>query len=356
MTGSKKAFAGKYLGQYLRFVTLIFAFGANASYGSALGDFGCGGPQRAINRADFNHDDLTAALAFDFAAGDFQSIIMAADIWKERKCLLPDGESQAEYLLSGFSLYFRGAQGWEVSRKQLDKFKSAYPGSAVPYLAEARYWSDYANSARGFGYASTVTSNGWKLFNERLQKSNEILQAIKKEAADWPQWYWQEIRVQALLGEGKDPIDKTFNEGIEKFPNELAIYTERAYYLEPRWGGSWGEADKIALLALGKVRREPSDATYARMYWSRGDLLPVQSALFSESGASWPRMRNGFIELLKKYPTSTRISNAFLSYSCMAGDRNTYLKYRNSFPMLDASGWRDQEDRARCDAAFGFRK
>lgn len=332
------------------FVALVLSVVSASASSSTMSGFGCGGSSLEF---DVDYKQLGNSIANDFYSEDFKSIIDAASLWKAKNCHLRNGQLAIYYWLSGFTTYFRAMKNWEDSLAKIQRFKAVYPDSVLPRLAEARYWSDYANNARGFGSASTVTSEGWKLFAVRLEKSEKILLEIRTAGANWPQWYWQMIRVQSLLERDEDEIRKVYLEGARRFPDALAIYTEMSYYFEPRWGGSWEAVDGVVSFAAKNARREDADATYARMYMQTADLMPSGANLFSETMASWPRMRRGFVSLLKLYPESTLIRNEFLAYSCLAGDKATYASYRDKFEKLDERAWQSDRTRDQCDTAMG---
>lgn len=330
-------------------VALLLGFSTNAASGGYLSIVGCNGPEGYP--WDFDHDELSEAIVEDIKASDFKSLIDAASSWEKQGCLLKSGEPRINYWLSGFSRSF-SRLGWGNSLEKIEKFKAVYPDSPLPLLAEARYWSDYANNARGSGYARTVTPEGWRLFKERLEKSESLMESIHSSAKDWPQWYWQMIRVQSLLQRPQETINQTFLEGVKNHPNALPIYTEMAYFLEPKWGGSWSAVDKIAALATQHISRESPNVTYTRVYWATGGLSSPQ-ALLSDTKVSWTKMRQGFIELLNLYPDSSYIGNNFLVYACTANDKPIYRKYRQLVKKFDDRVWA-LDDRNSCDSTMGF--
>lgn len=332
-------------------MALFLAFNACSAIGSELGKFSC---DKSLNADyDLEHNELGNAIAADFLQEDFKALVQAATSWKDGRCLLSSGESRIGYWLSGFTKAFKYRQDWQASLIQIEKFKAAYPGSVLPALAEARYWSDYANNARGFGVASTVSPEGWKLFRERLEKSESILMKIQAKAGEWPQWYLQLIRVQSLLGRPKEALEKTFLDGIKKYPEFLPIYMERSYYLEPRWGGSWAAVDTMVQLAVGNVRRESKAATYTRMYWATAKLASSPDVFFSETKVVWSRMRDGFTDLLKSYPDSAWLGNNFLFYACVAGDQKAYKEHRERVKKHDDRLW-TLDDRNSCDVVMHY--
>ena len=62
--------------------------------------------------------------------------------------------------------------------------------------------------------------------------------------------------------------------------------------------------------------------------------------LFQDSGAQWPLMKQGFEDMLARYPDHTR-SNAFAYFACLARDKPTFLDLMDRVgqqPVLDQWG------------------
>lgn len=337
-------------------LALLLLATSGAAAASATERFGCGGPKNGARPAEPGVPELREAIAEDLRDADFEAVIEAAKAWRAADCRLPDGSSQVGFWLSGFTRFFESRQVWEASLEMIRQLNRSHPGHPLARLAEARYWSDYANEARGFGLADTVTPDGWRLFRDRLGRSESILVEAAASASTWPHWYVQMIRVQALSGRPAAERMKTFNDGIQRFPQQLSIYSEMSYYLEPRWGGDWRLVDEVIATATQKAPAEDADMVYATLYRSRGDLLPRDRDFFAETKASWPRMKRGFDRLLQRHPASTVLGNSVLAYACMAGDKGTYLSHRQTYTTFDRRGWTRNSFRDTCDERFGYRK
>ncbi len=73
---------------------------------------------------------------------------------------------------------------------RLRRWRLAKPESITPYVIEAEGRISYAFSARGTGWASTVTEEGWKVYAERLKAAQELVESAHKLKRDAPETIW----------------------------------------------------------------------------------------------------------------------------------------------------------------------
>lgn len=246
--------------------------------------------------------------------------------WNIPTCVLDDGRHRLIALLPGYSKLFEEEADWSNSLYKVRKLREKFPQSAFSALAEANYWRDYAWVARGRGYASSVSPDAWKLFRERLEKSEKILIETKPYSAELPPWYSLMINVQSALGRPEDERNKTFLEGAEKFKNFTDTYITMMSYLTPQWGGNWEAVDSLVSWAVENTKGTEGTLMYARLYSN----LPLPSGvkLFGDTRAEWPKMKKGYEDLMKRYPASKWNLNNFARYACLANDKSTYASVR----------------------------
>lgn len=112
-------------------------------------------------------------------------------------------------------------------------FKSNLQGE-VEYAA--------AWKARGSGWASEVTPEGWKEFRKHMELSADNFREAMKQRPRDPFAPWQLFSLSVAHRDPKDPMPKDwFEKTIAiRFDYEPA-YGEAIRYLQPRWGGSHQE-------------------------------------------------------------------------------------------------------------------
>jgi len=224
--------------------------------------------------------------------------------------------------------------------KMLQRWHEAHPGSVTPRIVLADAHTEYAWEARGHGWASTVTEEGWKGFREHLTKAWEILREAEKLETKDPQLY--SIMVLTGMGLSKDrpgalasllsdvtglkltrnEIAEAFEKGVQVEPAYYHTYFRRAISLLPRWGGGPGEVELFAARAVELTRDLEGEALYAVVAYHVLDFVGT-ATYCHRFHFSWPRIKQGHIDLLKRFPESTYRLNAFCLFASIYKDRET---------------------------------
>ena len=282
----------------------------------------------------------------------------AANEWNNSSCVFDDGRPMLTALKDAFSKNFKEFNtqpDWSQIASRLDELNKKFPDTAFVAIAEAVYWTEYAWNARGSGYASSVTPDGWKLFRERLEKAEKILLDTKPYSAQLPIWYDQMILVQSALDGPEDERDKTFLEGTRKFKTYYPTYFTMLNFLSPKWGGTWETVDNMVKWSVENTKEIDGNTMYARLYWSASGGLPKDVKLFKDTLASWPNMKSGFEDLMAKHPKSKWNLNNFAKFACIAEDKNTFLVLRRRIGKdVMVAAWSQYPSLDLCEAKFGY--
>jgi hypothetical protein len=147
---------------------------------------------------------------------------------------------------------------------------------------------------------------------------------------------------------------KLFAEGIHRHPHFQSLYLGMANYWSPVHDGKpdWAKVDEVIGNAVALTAITDGISNYARLYKRVNDHQKLEFDLFQDSLASWPKMRDSFDELIKRYPSTENI-NEFASYACQAEDKVTYLRLR--VQMKDhilSHMWRNNYSPDMCDHKF----
>ncbi len=282
----------------------------------------------------------------------------AADEWNKRECVFEDGRPMLGALNDGFGnnfMEFNSQPDWSPIAARLKILKTEFPHSAFVVTAEAEYWIKYAWNARGGGYASSVTQEGWKLFHDRMENAEKVLLDTKSYSAQFPTWYQQMIDVQVALGRPAEEQNKTFFEGTQKFKTFYPIYFTRLNFLTPQWGGSFEAIDEMVNWSVQNTQEIDGKSMYARLYWALYPTLPKDVKLFKDTRASWPKMKDGFEDLMTRHPRSKWNLNNFAKFACMANDQKTFLELRRKIgkDVIDAA-WLGNTPIDLCESKFGY--
>jgi hypothetical protein len=106
---------------------------------------------------------------------------------------------------------------------------------------------DSAWAARGDGWASTVTEQGWKNFRDRLAEAQTELEDAVKEFPDGWVAHAKLETVAMGLGLPRAYLEEHFKRAVKVRPRYQAAYFAKLQYLMPRWHGNAEE-----LTAFGK--------------------------------------------------------------------------------------------------------
>lgn len=167
----------------------------------------------------------------------------------------------------------------ELVRHILEQWSDAVPGYAGCFN-RGTFLNDWAWQARGGGWASEVTEQGWELFHERLsQARQELEQAIEINPLGW-EAHANMIKVSMAMSLPQEITDEHFQAAIKLRPRFTQAYFNMFRALQPRWGGNQEELLDFA------------DLCVQTGYWEEGipdiGLRAVNDLINSPvSGAVW---------------------------------------------------------------------
>jgi hypothetical protein len=266
-----------------------------------------------------------------------------------------DGRFQSHVLTLALGQHFErwGAERDDEHRQLLRDYRSQRPDSAFEPIVAAIQVHATGWRARGHGFTSTVTPEGWALFRERVTTAWNMMLAAKAKSSRLPIWYERALSMGLDAEVPMAELTAIFNEGINRFPGHHPLYFSYLRQFSPRWGGDYDEADAFILSQVTAQTNPDGDVLYTRLYWSLDQYGGSSPDFFADSRVSWPRMRAGFELLMKQFPKSARNQAFFLAFACRARDASTYAQWR---PAVDANEFRNATPEGLsleiCDARF----
>jgi len=242
-----------------------------------------------------------------------------------------DGRWPIAGFTGGITDFVDAHKDWEWMEANIAAWRIRNSKSTAAAIVEAQYWITYAWNARGEGFASTVTPEGWELYRGRLNIARSVLDASKDYAADSPLWYAKYLDIANAQGWSRDEVQALFEEAVEKEPHYYGHYFSMIKYLQPRWHGDFLQIEEFANWAVEATKKVEGKSLYARIYWYLNQLESVDFDLFQDSFASWDIMRAGFQDLMERHPNSFWNMNNFAVFACLAKDKETYAALRPRF-------------------------
>lgn len=197
--------------------------------------------------------------------------------------------------------------------------QKAMPDKALPHLIRGKFYIRYAWDARGSGWANTVTPDGWKLMHERLLEAQKALE----KAWELDPYCWQaaDQMLTVALGENwtYQQMDVWFNRAVAVEPAERQIYSDKLYFLEPKWHGS-----PQAMIKFGRQCRDGRywGAEIPFVLLTAYDRLleylpPGQRELFfQQEPAVWADVQSLYVPYLKANPESAPARSSYCNYAC----------------------------------------
>ncbi|WP_421955419.1 hypothetical protein [Polaromonas sp.] len=199
------------------------------------------------------------------------------------------------------------------------RWQKAYPASSLAAFARSDAYIKHAFFHRGTRLANEVDPAKWKAFDSYIEKAYAALATpqITKDAA----WYGGLLKVAQFRRADLKQFAELVNEASTRYPYSYSIYFFASYRLQPRWGGSVEAFEWLADLAVSKTKPIDGTALYARVYWNISSL-GFDDDLFTSTRASWPKMKKGFDDMIKVYPSEWNLNN-YARFACMAKDGAT---------------------------------
>jgi tetratricopeptide (TPR) repeat protein len=206
---------------------------------------------------------------------------------------------------------------WQARLDLLKQWAKARPDSATAKVALARLIGSYAWRARGSGYSDTVSQDGWKVFEDRLELAMSILNQVKDRP---PLWYMPAQRCALGQGWERQKYDAMVEECRKAYPTYDSVVFGKCYWLQPRWHGQEGEYESYIAGEADKRKGVAGDLLYARSAWYVETMI---DNVLNETKLSWSRVKSGLIEDIKEYPESLLAKGMLSMFAMEVGDEKS---------------------------------
>jgi hypothetical protein len=269
---------------------------------------------------------MATALLTRFKAGDYATLDQLADQWRRERAQFRGGVWKIAAFYRSFGP--GSVVGMEEFLVRLEEWKAACPDSITPRLIHASWMTSHAWDARGGGWASTVTEEGWKLFRERLALARDELAELAPRRNECPMWY--AIMQTVALGQGwpRDQYEKLYEAAVRREPEYITFHLQKVEFLKPKWHGREGEWVEFANSLLDRFPGGVGEELYARLAWGvredvDRDLRDKRQHFFPDAGFTWEPMKAGFERILARWPDANLVRNVYAVFAGKADDRET---------------------------------
>jgi hypothetical protein len=121
-----------------------------------------------------------------------------------------------------------------------------WPGEAFPYVLKGLWNYKSAWDARGPGWASTVTEQGWKSFRERMEMAEKALEKAWQLNPSVPETPVGMMQVELGQGRGRSRMETWYDRALAFPQDHYEAVQLKLWYLQPRWYGSESECLEAA--------------------------------------------------------------------------------------------------------------
>ena len=303
--------------------------------------------RQAIKREISQHLEQENFAALDAMALQFR-------LSKER---LADGEWK---LYVFYQALARPPQGeaatdteWEIHLGKFKKWSKQVSTSITPRVAWGWALTEYAWRARvqGQDWHGISEDAGGKVFQQRLQQAEKVLNDTGKATTKCPHWYLVMLKVGLGQLWDRSKYDNVYSAGIALEPRYTYLYLAKAYHLLPRNRGGQDEWIKYA----GDVYSRLGDKEGALTYYLITSHIRTEfgEKLLQQNQLSWLKLREGFRALEETYGVTNTRMNEMAWMAWLAKDQgaaqglftriganwdDTIWKYKVTFDQARAWG------------------
>ena len=126
----------------------------------------------------------------------------------------------------------------DLAEEAIARFETVFGDGVLAGYNRGDMLVSYAWDGRTGGWASEVTPEQWRLFEERLPRAKADLERVVR--ADPRVWQASDalIGVAMGMGLGDDYAEACFQRATDACPTDRYAYSSLEYYYTPKWGGS----------------------------------------------------------------------------------------------------------------------
>lgn len=292
-----------------------------------------GGPLQIINSNERAEREAFETEIRDLVQkGEYEQLESRADAYRASKARFTNSNLKLRVFYSTF-LDFpvdRDDTQWMQFIQSIENWIRKKPESVTARVALAQAYRRYAWKARGGGWSTTVTPEGYRLMQQRLAVAGQLLNEAKLLPQKCPGWYGAALSLALGTEMTRKEYDRLFADAVSSVPDYDAIYDYTAYYLLPRWYGQPGEWESFAGTMMQR-----SDIPDAKEIFAKSALylngMGFFDSEFSSSRKSSVLLKESFLALQKHYPRSLEINSVFCLASVKMYD---YRQIREQLKLI----------------------
>ncbi len=303
-----------------------------------------GGQANAMSELE-QRAEVAAATERNFLANDFKRLERISTQYRTKKSRSSSGLWMLTLFYSGIEEFIKNQTrgqdpdaSFAVIEEKTKKWIQDYPESPTAHIAHGLALLERAWAYRGGGYASTVKPESWAQFRQSIDKARTYLESSKVVASVDPKWYECMMVIARTQDWDRRDFDALLKEALEREPLFYQTYFSALEYLLPKWHGDIRQIEAFAQDAVIWTKEEEGLGMYARLYWYASQSQ-FKNDLFNNSLVDWPQMKQGFEDVISRYPDPWNLNN-FARFACLARDKpKTLVLLKRIEPMVVREAW-----------------
>lgn len=240
---------------------------------------------------------------------------------------------------------------WELVHQKILSWIKQNPSSTYSQIALAHYLKNRGWFYRGNGFTDSVPDVAWPIFRTYVHQASLTLEQIKWKGKPNPVWFssMADIAISDQYPKDKSQqLLKRLNKEGSSYPTAYLLTSRN---LLPKWGGTYEAFDQFARAAMKQNDGRLEKEMYVRIYWN---VAAEIGNIFSVGKADWPTVKQGFDEILAKYPSYKNL-NGKAMFACQANDATTYRDTMKLLgDQLDPMSW--GENYSWCKSAMSLER
>jgi hypothetical protein len=283
--------------------------------------------------------------------GDFAELEKQNAYYSQPNRFEPDGRSQLDLFHEGLASVLKNSEeNAEPYLKEMDiltlQWATENPKSALAHVLHAQALVEHGWSYRGGGYVKDVPPEAWKDYRAYLRRAVDYLNAHSDVALTDTYAHLVLLQIGRGLNFSNEQMIAIANDGLKRNPDNIELYFDTSGSLLPKWGGDARVLDNYIKYATEQTRAKYGLGMYARLYSAAAEDQ-FGHALFETSFADWDKMKQGFEDMLARYPNSPLRRNRYAYIACIAKDKDTLLKLLNELgTSFEAKEWGPNPERS----------
>jgi len=243
-------------------------------------------------------------------------------------------------------------RSFERRLKFLQRWIRKRPRSITPRVALIELWRKYAWAGRGMGAPQNVGAERWKLFYDRLENAEDVAASARELKEKCPMLYFESIRLARDEGVPLEKARQLLREAEAQLPGDWLIFASMPTYWSSNRQDIVGDPETFLESIVKENPGGRGAEIVARLVASLltdQEFGPHGEEIFQMTDISWPLVRDGYRDVVKRSPDSKLDLNYFAFLACAAGDKKTA---REIFARIGAYNssivWGDRSTFLRC--------